>query len=145
MSLAKFVAAATTCAIDPGSERVEGGLVRISGRTFTEIVESAESRVAGTNRPVLDLEIDPAGGSGVLSGSFRFEPDAFSGAWEGELEGRLERGIVIARGLAHGTDDLAGMLLYVEFRQVPESPTGAPPPCDDPKAFFEMDGMIRQD
>jgi len=144
MSLSTFVAAATTCAIDPGTERVEGGLVRVSQRTFTDVVQSDERMIAGTNRPVLDLEVDPAAGTGVLSGSFLLQPTAFSGAWEGEIEGRIDQGLVRARGIARGRDGLDGMMLYVEFRQAPDSPN-AVPPCQDPKAFFEMEGLIRRE
>ena len=141
MTLTAFVATATTCDVAPGSEEVtEQGVLRIRDRTFTDLVESSDPHVAGTNRPTLNLEFDPARGDGLLRGRFALSPSALGGAWEGELSGRFEGGLVRAAGLARGTGPLAGAVLHVEFRQVPTHP--GIPPCAEPKAFFEMTGTI---
>ena len=141
MPLSSFVATATTCDIAPGSEEINGqGLVQIRGRTFTDLVESTEPAVAGTNRPTLDLDVDPSRGDGSVRGRFVLSPSLSGGAWEGELAGSIEGGSVRARGLARGTGRLSGAVLQVEFRQIPKHP-GAPP-CAEPKAFFEMSGTI---
>ncbi len=141
MTLTAFVATATTCDVAPGSEEVtDQGVLRIRGRTFTDLVESSEPYVAGTNRPTLNVDLDPSRGDGQLRGSFALSPSGPGGVWEGELTGRFEGGLVRAVGLARGTGRLAGAVLHVEFRQVPSHP--GTPPCAEPKAFFEMTGTI---
>ena len=141
MPLNSFVATATTCDIAPGSEQVtRQGLLQIRGRTFTDVVESSDPSVAGTNRPTLDLDLDPARGDGQLRGRFVLSPSTPGGAWEGEMSGRFEAGFVRAAGLARGTGRLSGAVLQVEFRQIAKHPGAAP--CADPKAFFEMSGTI---
>jgi hypothetical protein len=141
MPLSSFVATATTCDIAPGSEQLTvQGLLQIRGRTFTDLVESSHPSVAGTNRPTLDLDVDPSRGDGQLRGRFVLSPSEAGGAWEGEITGRIEGGTVRAAGLARGTGRLSGAVLQVEFRQIANHP-GAPP-CAEPKAFFEMNGTI---
>jgi hypothetical protein len=141
MPLTAFFATATTCDVAPGSEEVTPqGVVQIRGRQFTDVVESSEPYIAGTNRPTLNLDFNPSGGDGQLRGTFALSPKDPGGAWEGELTGRFESGLVRAVGLARGTGRLAGAVLHVEFRQVPQLP--GKPPCADPKAFFEMTGTI---
>jgi hypothetical protein len=141
MTLTAFVATATTCDITPGSEEVTAqGVLRIRGRTFTDLVESTEPFVAGTNRPTLDLDLEPSRGEGELHGSFALSPSRARGTWEGELSGRFEGGLVRAVGLARGTGSLVGGVLHVQFRQLPSHP--GTPPCAEPKAFFEMTGTI---
>src|SRR3982751_1398545 len=91
MTLTAFVATATTCDVAPGSEEVtEQGVLRIRGRTFTDLVESSDPYVAGTNRPTLNFDLDPSRGEGQLRGSFALSPSDRGGTWEGELTGRLE-------------------------------------------------------
>jgi hypothetical protein len=141
MPLTAFSATATTCDVAPGSEQMTAqGTLQIRGRTFTDLVESSESYVAGTNRPTLDVDLDPSRGDGRLSGRFALSPTNAGGTWEGELTGHFESGFVRAVGLARGTGRLAGAVLHVEFRQI-ERPPGTPP-CAEPKAFFEMTGTI---
>lgn len=141
MPLTMFSATATTCDVAPGSEQVTAqGMLQVRGRVFTDLVESSESCVAGTNRPTLDLDFDPKRGDGRVSGRFALSPTAAGGTWEGELTGRFEGGLVRATGLARGTGRLSGGVLHVEFRQIPIHP--GTPPCADPKAFFEMTGTI---
>jgi hypothetical protein len=141
MALTAFVATATTCDVAPGSEQLTAqGVLQIRGRTFTDLVESSEPSVAGTNRPTLDVDLNPSRGDGRLSGRFALSPTQSGGAWEGELTGRFESGLVRAVGLARGTGRLAGAVLHVEFRQIAEHP--GTPPCAEPKAFFEMTGTI---
>ena len=141
MALTAFAATATTCHVTPGSEEMtDGGTLRIRGRTFTDLVESSEPSVAGTNRPTLNLEFDPSRGDGHLRGNFALSPSEPGGAWEGELTGRFEGGFVRAVGLARGTGRFTGAVLHVEFRQVPAHP--GTPPCAEPKAFFELTGTI---
>ena len=141
MPLSTFVATATTCDISPGTEeQTEHGTLKIRGRTFTDLVESTDPNVAGTNRPTLDANFDPARGDGELWGSFTLSPSTAGGTWEGELAGRFEGGMVRAAGLARGTGRLAGAVLHVEFRQAAELPGS--PGCAEPKAFFYMTGTI---
>lgn len=141
MALTAFVATATTCNVSPGSEELTPqGVVQIRGREFTDLVESTEPYVAGTNRPTLNVDFNPSNGDGQLRGTFALSPKDLGGAWEGELTGRFESGLVRAVGLARGTGRLAGAVLHVEFRQVPQ--LAGTPPCPDPKAFFEMTGTI---
>lgn len=141
MSLIPFVATATTCHVEPGTEAsVAGGMLQVRGRVFTDTVESAEPLIAGTNRPELDIDLDPARGEGSLRGRFVLTPTAAAGRWEGELAGKLANGLVRATGLARGAGELTGSVLHVEFRQVPAHPST--PPCAAPIAYFEMTGTI---
>jgi hypothetical protein len=141
MSLKTFTARATTCDVVPGSEEsASNGSLKIRGRTFTDVVESSEPDVAGTNRPTLDMDLHPVRGEGWLHGRFVLTPSKKGGTWEGELTGRFEGGLVRATGLARGTGRLSGAVLHIEYRQVPDRAGAAP--CADPKAFFEMSGTI---
>jgi hypothetical protein len=141
MALTAFFATATTCDVAPGSEEMTPqGVVQIRGRQFTDLVESNEPFIAGTNRPTLNLDFNPSAGDGQVRGTFALSPKDPGGAWEGELTGHFESGLVRAVGLARGTGRLTGAVLHVEFRQVPQLP--GEPPCADPKAFFEMTGTI---
>jgi len=145
MTLSTFTASATTCEVVPGDEQVgEEGQLRIRGRRFTDLVQSSEPLLAGVNRPVLDIELDPATGRGQLKGVFVLQPDGVSGRWDGELLGRIEKGLVTASGLARGTGDLESLILYSEFRQTADRPAISPP-CRDPQAFFEMEGVIQRE
>jgi hypothetical protein len=139
--LTRFTATATTCAVSPGSERVgDRGMLHIANRVFSDIVESEDDRIAGTNEPALDIDVDTTTGEASLQGRFKLAPKSGSGSWEGELLGHITGGLVTAAGLAHGKGALERAILRVDFRQVPK--LAAPAPCADPKAFFEMDGWI---
>jgi hypothetical protein len=138
--LTSFVATATTSEISPGDENTEGGRLRVRNRVFTDIVKSSDARVAGVNKPALDIDLNPVDGTGVLQGGFTLRPGSGSGAWEGRMQGQFRNGMVVATGLARGTGALAGAVMRVDFRQVNELP--GPPACANPLAFFEMEGFI---
>jgi hypothetical protein len=135
-----FTAFATTREIAPGIETVrDDGVVHVKGRIFTDLVESTDPRLAGINRPELEIEFNPEKGEGRLAGRFELSVTA-GGAWRGELSGGFEGGMVRATGLATGSGALAGRVMQVSFRQVEKHP--AQPPCAEPKAFFQMQGHI---
>ncbi|HLA99700.1 MAG TPA: hypothetical protein VJL34_14730 [Anaerolineales bacterium] len=141
MALFEFSAMAATCEIDPGTEQaLADGALQINGRVFTDKVESHDSRIAGTNMPTLNITFNPKLGEGELQGKFILTPIAFDGAWEGELHGRFVNGMVTSWGIARGSGALQGSVLSVDFQQVASYP--GTPPCDEPKAFFEMRGLI---
>ncbi|MGH9166957.1 MAG: hypothetical protein ACRD02_03870 [Acidimicrobiia bacterium] len=143
MGLTSFTAGATTCGVDPGEEKVsEDGLLLVRNRVFTDIVESSESQVAGTNRVTVSLDLDPEAGTGAVKGTFTLTPKGLEGTWEGELVGSLN-GMISATGLGRGTGDLLGRVIYVSFQQVAEHPTGQPA-CEDSLAFYEMAGLVLQ-
>jgi hypothetical protein len=140
MSLEEFRAFATTREIAPGTEQSgPDGILHIRGRAFTDVVESDDARIAGSNRPLLALDVDPRAGSGRLWGPFELTA-ADGGSWRGELSGVIEAGAVRAWGVAVGTGSFAGRTLRVDFQQVERHPGGAP--CSEPKAFFQMQGYI---
>ncbi len=141
MALTTFNATAATCEVVPGTtETTADGLVHIRQQIFTDIVESQDPRIAGTNTPVLDIDLDQQSGTGALRGTFLLKPSAGDGEWEGELQGHFDQGLVRSSGIARGTGALGGSVLQVEFRQVVTYP--GEPPCESPKASFEMNGMI---
>ncbi len=141
MSLIPFQARATTCDVKPGTETADGpGQVHIKDQHFSDIVESTELRMVGTNELVLDLDVEPATGRGSLRGTFALRSTSGDGSWEGELEGRLSGGVVTAVGAAKGKGAFDGAILRIDFRQVKERV--GPHPCDAPKAFFDMEGFI---
>ena len=143
MTIAYFIGHAVTEAVSPGTERSnEDGSVSIRDRAFTDIVVSSEPAIAGRNVPVLNIDLDPSTGTGKLSGRFELRPDALQGAWNGELSGSIENGLVIASGLAVGSMALVNKTLRIDFRQIEKLPFESP--CRDPKAFFEINGMILQ-
>lgn len=136
-----FAATATTCNVAPGEETTgSDGAVHIRRRVFTDIVACPDQRVAGVNTPTLDLDINPADGSGALEGRFVLRPERVDGSWEGDLKGQIRGGMVSASGLARGTGTLAGTVMRVDFRQLKE--LSGPSPCPNPLAFFAMEGMI---
>jgi hypothetical protein len=139
MSLEAFRAFATTREIAPGTEHAgPDGIIHIRDRGFTDIVESDDPRIAGSNQPLLALDVDPREGSGRLWGPF--ELTANDGTWRGELSGVIEGGTVRAWGVAVGTGNFAGRMLRVDFQQVDRHPAASP--CPEPKAFFRMQGYI---
>ena len=141
MPLTTFAATAATCDIAPGTTEATGdGMLHIRGRVFTDQVESQEPRLAGTNRPTLDIDFNEQTDDGELRGRFTLTPARVDGTWEGELQGQFVKGFVRSSGLARGTGALEGSVLWVEFQQVAEYP--GQPPCENPKAFFTMRGMI---
>ena len=141
MTLSTFEATAATCEVTPGIEEAAGkGMVHIKGQVFTDIVEAQDSRISGTNVPTLDLIFSPESGDGELQGSFTLKPKSVDGTWEGELRGRFVKGFVTSSGIARGTGALEGSVMRIDFQQVPEY--AGEPPCEDPKAFFEMKGLI---
>lgn len=141
MPLSTFVARATTCEIAPGREQADdSGKLQIRDRVFTDIVESADARLAGNNRVTLDLDIDPKIGEGTLRGRFELQLNSLDGAWEGELDGALSRGLVTAFGVARGSGALDGASIRIDFRQVAER--AGLHPCETPLAFFDIDGFV---
>jgi hypothetical protein len=170
MSVTRFEAFATTRDVEPGDESADASGVHVRGRVFTDVVEASDPRIRGVNRVVVDVDVDPATGRGELRGRFTLRPDWSAGAragagaeaeaeagvgrgevgdgvedaaWQGELVGEIVGGLVSARGLARGEGALAGAVLRVDFRQVP-SHAGAPPVAE-PKAYFEMSGLVCED
>jgi hypothetical protein len=136
-----FAATATTCAVAPGSqESGENGIVHVRQQAFTDIVRSRDQRIAGVNKPVLDLDFNPVDGTGTVRGRFTLQPDKAGGAWEGHMTGEIRNGLVTAQGLARGKGSLEGSVMRVDFRQVEKLPGDAP--CASPTAFFEMEGSI---
>ena len=141
MGMSALAANSTTCGVEPGDEVMgEDGLLRIRGRVFTDLVHSSDSRVAGTNRLTVSLDLNPEAGTGQLTASFVLTPSKTPGTWEGELVGTLN-GMISATGLARGTGALEGAVAYISFQQVAEHPTGQPA-CKEPLAFYEMAGLI---
>src|SRR3989304_7553680 len=141
MALIEFSSTAATCEIDPGTEHaLADGTLQINGRVFTDKVESQDSRIAGTNMPTLNITFNPQMGEGEIQGKFRLKPDAFEGAWEGELHGRFVNGMVTSWGIARGSGALQGSVLRVDFQQGASYP--GTPPWHEPEAFFEMRGLI---
>jgi len=136
-----FTATATTCEVTPGTEQPgPNGLVQIRNQIFTDVVRSSDSRIAGVNKPVLNLELNPSNGTGSIHGSFVLRPERAGGTWEGHMTGEIRNGLVSARGLARGRGALEGFVMRVDFRQVEKLPGEAP--CANPSAFFEMEGSI---
>ena len=88
MPITYFIGHAVTEAVSPGTERSkEDGSLSIRDRVFTDILVSTEPTIAGTNIPVLNIDLDPATGTGTLSGRFELRPAAMQGSWNGELSG----------------------------------------------------------
>ncbi len=141
MTLTMFTATAATCDVAPGTtEATDDGMLHIKRQVFTDLVESQDPRIAGTNRPTLDINLNPESGDGELRGSFTLQPTAVDGTWEGELQGQFIQGFVTSSGIARGTGALAGAVMRVEFQQV--ASYSGQLPCESPQAFFEMHGMI---
>ena len=139
--LASFSARAVTVSVDPGSERAnDDGTLTVRDRTFTDRVRCEDPRIDGVNEPTVSLEIDPAAGSGTLTGTFVLTPEGLDGRWEGALDGALENGLVVSRGLARGSGALEGLILRVDFTQLAESPTDDVP--EGALAFFSMAGAV---
>lgn len=137
--LSKFTALATTCAISPGTEKPgANGMLHVRQRTFTDVVVSDDPRIAGTNKPVLDIDIDTGSGTAEIRGTFTLA--AAQGSWSGELLGKITDGMVRASGVARGAGSHQGAVLSVSFHQVAGHST--PPPCATPMAYFEMEGII---
>jgi hypothetical protein len=136
-----FAATATTCEVTPGAQKPgSNGRVQIQNQAFTDVVQSSDSRVAGVNKPVLNLEFDPSSGTGSIEGSFVLRPERAGGSWEGYMTGEMRNGLVSAKGIARGRGALDGLVMRVDFRQVEKLPGKAP--CANPSAYFEMEGSI---
>ena len=80
MTLTTFAVTAATCDIVSGTEQInDDGMVKITGQDFTDIVESRDARVAGTNTPVLNITFNPESQDGELQGRFVLTPNAVDG------------------------------------------------------------------
>ena len=141
MAITELSARATTFEVIPGKETPGNGRVRIEQQRFADIVECDDARLVGTNRLVLDLDIDPSQGSGRLWGAFTLDTKNGGGGWHGELVGTLTAGKVTAAGIARGRGEFEGAVLRLDFQQVDAHPFGKPP-CPEPKAFFEIRGLL---
>jgi hypothetical protein len=137
--LKRIKAIATTVDIEPGTEKKDAQGVHIRKRVFTDRVQSTEAVFDGTNRVVLDLDID-AQGAGTLSGSFDLTLTNGTGIWTGEVEGHFEQGMVVAEGIARGTGVHKGAVLHIDYRQIAEHP--GKPPVEKPLAVFDMKGVM---
>ena len=136
-----FAATATTCEVTPGTEKAgSNGRVQVQNQIFTDIVRSSDTRIAGVNKPVLNLEFNPSDGTGSLEGSFVLQPEKAGGTWEGYMKGEILNGLVKATGLARGRGALEGLVMRVDFQQVEKIPGEAP--CKNPSAYFQMEGSI---
>lgn len=140
MAISKVEAVATTCDVAPGQEKQDASGVHIRNRTFTDRVESETGTFDGTNRVTVDLDVNPADGTGKLAGTFELALSSGAGGWKGEVSGHLEGGMVVAEGLARGTGSLEGAVLHIDYRQIKEHPKKAP--CEKPLAFFRMKGLV---
>src|SRR5262245_7748784 len=103
MALTALEAIATTFQIAPGEEMHDEAGVHVRRRVFTDRVVSSEARMDGTDVVTLDLDFNPADGTGRLSGTLELTTSDGAGAWRGELSGHFEGGMVRATGLARGT------------------------------------------
>lgn len=137
--LNRVEAIATTVSIEPGSEGHDHQGAHIRNRVFTDRVQSAEPVLDGTNRVTLDLDVEPRG-TGVLRGVFELALSNGHGGWRGEVEGRLEHGLVVAEGMARGTGAQEGAVLHVAYRQLDKHPGN--PPVEQPLAVFDMKGVV---
>src|SRR4026209_2918078 len=70
MTMTRLEAYATTSNVDPGTESQDAAGVHIRRRVCTDRVEAQDPRLDGTNTVTLDLDINPADGTGVLAGAF---------------------------------------------------------------------------
>jgi hypothetical protein len=140
MTLTRLDAVATTCRIDPGQETRDSSGLHVRGRVFTDRVESADARLDGTNRVTLDLDINPADGTGTLAGTFELDLANRGGTWKGLVAGHFEGGMVVAEGIARGAGTLDHAVLHVEYRQIAQHPGRAP--CAEPLAFFSLRGLM---
>jgi hypothetical protein len=112
MAFTKLGATAATCKITPGTQQQDDqGKLHIKGQVFSDIVESQDPRIAETNKPTLDLDLNPESGEGELSGGFTLRPKTVAGTWEGQMRGRFIKGLVRASGVARGTGALEGSVL----------------------------------
>ena len=137
--LNRVEAIATTVRIEPGTERTDDQGAHIRNRTFTDRVQSSAATLDGTNRVTLDLDIDARGG-GVLRGAFELVLTNGNGAWQGELEGRFENGMVVAEGMGRGTGAQEGAVVHIDYRQLTAHP--GKPPIDQPLAVFDMKAVV---
>lgn len=141
MILTTFTAFAASCSVIPGAtQSTDDGRLLIRAQRFTDEVDSQDPRVAGTNTPVLDLDLDAESGAGELHGTFHLQPRTIAGAWEGALGGSVADGRVTSWGIARGTGTLDGLVMRIDFEQLAEYP--GEPPCASPLAFFQVRGVI---
>lgn len=137
--LSRIKAIATTVSIEPGTEKSDAQGTHIRKRVFTDRVQSSDAAFDGTNRVVLDLDIDSKGAGG-LRGKFELTLTNGSGSWNGEVEGHFEHGMVVAEGMARGSGTHEGAVLHIDYRQIAEHP--GTPPVDKPLAVFDMKGIM---
>ena len=140
MQLSECRARAVTREMRPGEDRSEGGRARYRGHEFQDVVLSSDDRIRGENRLTLDLDLDPATGSGGVAGSFTLTLEAGNGAWSGRISGTIAANMVRAVGMARGTGHLDGASLWLSFEQVPGGDGGDV--CPNPIAFYDLQGWI---
>lgn len=143
--LTRIAAKATTCEITPGEERVDGVMLRIRNRIFTDLVEAHAPGLAGINQPALSIALDPQTGEGTLEGRFTLRPGTGDGSWEGVLGleynpwDRSARRVSLARRFSTGQAETAQFTPSISPFRNRHSSTRARPcqtngiPLDAPK------------
>ena len=129
----EFTAVEAVCSVIPGEQWVSGNVLHLRNQVENARTVSAEPLANGANTLVTNYDLNLLNGSGGLYGTFRWQPDAVNGAWEGRWSGQFKDFVWSGQAVGQGTGVLAGMMVKV-WLQGTDVP--ADHPCLPGSAYF---------
>jgi len=90
----------------------EDGVMHMRGVLVVNLIESENPYLAGINRLIMNVDLDPATGEGHAYGTALLTPSAKNGTWEGRFSTHIMPTGIRGKAVIHGTGELAGMKMF---------------------------------
>jgi hypothetical protein len=140
--ITNFEAMEFTCGAEPGTEWYthDETMQHIRGQTLYDIVVSDEPRLSGSAVATVNMNMNLVSGDCVVWGKEVYE--VAGGGWMLNYHGRCTDFVYEGGGVARGTGDLEGQLLFMDTWQVFPIPTDNPCPGGVAYNAFTISGYI---
>ncbi len=132
-----FTAIDAACSVTPGTQWVSGNVLHIRGEVEDKRIASADPMVNGSERAVVNVDLNLVTGSGNGWGTVLVRPDTINGTFTGTFSGAITADVFSGSGVAQGTGTLEGYTLMGTFQQIQPS---ANQPCA-PAPALDADGV----
>lgn len=90
----------------------EDGVMHMRGVLLENLIQSDNPYLAGINRIIMNVELNPATGYGHAYGKVSITPFAKNGTWEGRFSTHVSPDGIQGKAVVHGTGELMGMKQY---------------------------------
>lgn len=87
----------------------EDGILHMRGFLVENLIVSESPYLAGINRIMANMDLNPATGEGHAFGTVLITPFAKNGTWEGRFSTHVSPDGIQGRAVVHGTGELSGM------------------------------------